>query len=299
MVAVILVGGEALVDLVPGPGGTLLPRLGGGPFTVAVALGRLGAEVGLLARVSTDAFGAAQVRRLAEAGVHTGLVQRGGEPTALAVASVGADGSASYTFYLAGTAAAAFADPGPLPPAVLSLGSLGLVIEPAAAAYEAVLRREAAAGRLVALDPNVRPALIEDAGAWRERFEGWLPGVGLLKLSTEDAAWLAPGTRPPDAVARWLRRGPRAVVLTAGSGGLTVYTRSGPSVHVPAAPVVVADTIGAGDTVQAALLARLQGVADLDALPEPAWREVLDFAARAAAVTCSRSGADPPWAHEL
>jgi len=158
---VIVVGGEALVDLVPaggsggaggalapagsagaggapvaagsgGVGGTLVPRLGGGPFNVAVALGRLGAPAAMRARLSTDAFGTAQLTHLAASGVDTSLVRRGPEPTALAMASVGADGSAGYTFYTVGTATVGFADPGLLPPSVVavSIGSLGLLLEP-------------------------------------------------------------------------------------------------------------------------------------------------------------------------
>jgi fructokinase len=346
--AVIVVGGEALVDLVPSanadgrcqdaPAGTaraarggvaragagaapgaLVPRLGGGPFNVAVALGRLGAPAALLARLSTDAFGAAQLAALDAAGVDTSLVRRAPQPSALAVAAVGPDGSAGYTFYTAGTAAVGFTDPGPLPPAVtaVSLGSLGLVLEPGASAYEAVLHREAAAGRLVALDPNVRPQLIADPAAYRARLRSWLPSVGLLKLSVEDAEWLAGGTcvaseirrwltgeaATPPVVDGWLAAGPRAVVVTAGARGLVVRTARGRTVSVPAVPVAVADTIGAGDTVQAALLARLHaagalgtGLADLD---EPGWRDVLSYAARAAALTCSRPGADPPHATEM
>jgi len=331
----IVVGGEALVDLVPaagrpgagtvvpGSGGVaLLPRLGGGPFNVAVALGRLGAPVGLLSRLSTDAFGEAQLRRLAESAVDTALVQRGPEPTALALATLATDGSARYAFYTAGTATVGFADPGPLPAQVLavSLGSLGLLLEPGAAGYQAVLHREAAAGRLVALDPNVRPELITDAEAYRARFRSWLPSVGLLKLSVEDGWWLAGASGPApavagaadpasavvatelsSAVAQWLAAGPRAVVLTSGAGGLTVFGAAGVSVSVPAVPVAVVDTIGAGDTVQAALLARLHAIGglDLESVDEAGWRDVLGFAARAAAVTCSRPGADPPWAAEL
>lgn len=299
----IAVGGEALVDLVPAPGGVLVPRLGGSPFTIAVAAGRLGAAVGLLAALSTDAFGVALAQRLADSGVALDLVRRDPAPTPLAMASLAADGSASYTFYTAGTAAAGFADPGPLPAGVqaVALGSLGLLLDPAGAAYEAVLRREAAAGRLVALDPNVRPAFIADADAYRARFRSWLPHVGLLKLSVEDAQWIA-GDDLAAAVHGWLDAGPRAVVLTKGRLGLSVWTATGLQVSVAPVPVTVADTIGAGDTVQAAVLARLQALramGDLDAVDSATWHDVLTHAARAAAITCSRPGADPPWAAEL
>src|SRR5262249_51251041 len=139
--------------------------------------------------------------------------------------------------------------------------------EPAASAYEAVLRRESAAGRLVALDPNVRPQLVGDPAAYRARFRSWLPSVGLLKLSVEDAAWLGGGAGVESAVAGWLAPGPRAVVRTGGADGLTAFTAAGAVVHAPAVPVTVADTIGAGDTVQAALLARLYAIGALAAQP--------------------------------
>ncbi|WP_030104307.1 PfkB family carbohydrate kinase, partial [Actinoalloteichus caeruleus] len=198
----IVVGGEALVDLVPAarpePSGTteladLSPRLGGGPYNVAIALALLDTRVAFLSRVSEDAFGRALVDRLDSSGVDLSLLQRGQEPTTLAVVGLGADGSARYTFYVEGTADRVVADPGPLPAEVraVCLGTLGMVLEPGASRYEDLLRRESARGTLVALDPNIRAEMIEDAAAYRRRFLGWLPDVGLLKLSVEDAAWLA------------------------------------------------------------------------------------------------------------
>ena len=305
----IVVGGEALVDLVPTGDGTLTPRLGGGPFTVAVAAGRLGAPVSFLSRVSTDAFGAAALARLEGSGVDTALVQRGPEPTTLAVVGLADGGSAHYTFYTEGTADRLVTDPGPLHAALgsevaaVSLGTLSLVLEPGASAYEAVLHREAAAGRLTVLDPNIRPALVPDAAAYRARFRSWLPSVGLLTLSVQDAQWLVGPGDVPDAVRGWLGAGVTAVVLTHGDEGLEVYTATlRASASVPAVPVV--DTIGAGDTVHGVLLAWLHdaGALTRDALAalDPAsWGEALAFVARAAAVTVSRPGADPPWPHEL
>lgn len=293
----IVVAGESLIDLVPdgapGPLAPLLPRPGGGPYNTAVALGRLGADVAFCSRMSTDAFGEALVARLAAAGVSTGLVQRGPEPTTLAVAAVGPDGSARYGFYVEGTADRLFALPERLPAGVraVAFGTCSLALEPGASAYEALLRRSAREGLPTLLDPNIRPGLIPDADAYRKRFAGWLPAVSLLKLSEEDAAWL--GGSPAD----WLSAGPAAVVLTRGGDGLTVFTR-GYEVSVPGVRVPVVDTIGAGDTVNAALLHGLASRAP-DALDRTDWHELLTFAARAAAITCTRAGAEPPYAHEL
>ncbi|MFI5760605.1 carbohydrate kinase [Streptomyces sp. NPDC051563] len=301
----IVVGGEALIDLVPAPEppGALLPRPGGGPYNTALALGRLGAPVAFCSRISTDGFGASLLDGLRTAGVDLSLVQRGPEPTTLAVPSLAPDGSAAYGFYVEGTADRLFRLPPALPEGVraLALGTCSLVLEPGASAYEALLRREAGRGLLTLLDPNIRPALIADPAAYRARFLSWLPYIGVLKLSEEDAAWL--GGRPGD----WLAAGPSAVVLTRGAGGLTVWTREGAEHSVPARPVAVVDTIGAGDTVNAALLHRLTASAPgaergpwRGPGPGPVdWPEVLSYAAAAAALTCTRAGAEPPYAREL
>jgi fructokinase len=308
---VIVVGGEALVDLVPAPStvrgelGPLLPRLGGGPYNTAVAAGRLGAPVSFLSRVSTDGFGDALVDRLVDSGVRVDLVRRGPEPTTLAVVTLDADGSARYTFHVQGTADRLLTDPGPLPDEVttLSLGTLSLVLEPGASAYEAVLRRESARGRLTVLDPNIRAGLIPDPAAYRARFATWLPDIGVLKVSVEDARWLADTSDIEPALRDWLAAGVTAIVLTRGSAGLTALTGAD-RVDVPAVPARVVDTIGAGDTVHGALLAWLhrnavRGAAELTTLDGPAWSDALGFAARAAAVTVGRVGAQPPYAAEL
>ncbi|MGY3200980.1 carbohydrate kinase family protein [Streptomyces sp. TE5632] len=299
----IVVAGEALIDLVPRGAdalAALTPALGGGPFNTAVALGRLGSPTAFCSRVSRDAFGEALLDRLRGTGVAVSAVQRGDEPTTLAVATVGADGSAVYSFYVEGTADRLFTAPRALPPGTraVSFGTCSLVLEPGASAYEELMRAAHARGVFTALDPNIRPGLIPDADAYRARFRRWLPSVSLLKLSEEDARWL--GGTPEE----WLAAGPAAVVVTRGGDGLTAFTRDGGEYSVPGEPVEVVDTIGAGDTVNAALL---HGLATRDALSErgtsalgaDGWGDVLGFAARAAAITCSRAGAEPPYAHEL
>lgn len=299
----IVVAGEGLIDLVPQAAGDaaapLLPTRGGGPYNTAVALARLGSPVGFCSRISTDPFGVSLIDRLGSEGVALDLVQRGPEPTTLAVAAIDTDGAAAYTFYCQGTADRLFTLPGPLPTETraVSFGTCSLVLEPGASAYEQLMYREAQLGRFIALDPNIRADLIPDPDAYRARFGRMLASVSLLKLSDEDAQWLGYD------VAGWLAAGPAAVVVTRGGAGLTVYTGSGEHT-VPGEPVRVADTIGAGDTINAALLHALSesGALSADALAqlsENTWRQVLGFAARAAAVTCTRAGADPPFAHEL
>ncbi len=308
----IVVAGEALVDLVPTPEDTLAPRLGGGPYNVAVAAGRLEAPVSFLSRVSTDLFGDRLLDRLHASNVRTDLVRRGPEPTTLAVVGLTDDGSARYSFYVEGTADRLVTDPGPLPAGVraVSFGTLSMVLEPGASTYERVLWRESERGALTVLDPNIRAGLIHDPPAYRDRYDSWLEHVGLLKVSADDTRWLA--ELPADApfedvldVARdWRGAGPAAVVLTLGGDGLAVLTGTGEVIRVPPVPVNVVDTIGAGDTVQGALLAWLHAH---DALSTEAvrrmdtgkWEKALSYAGAAAAITCSRAGAEPPFKREL
>ncbi|SIR74152.1 carbohydrate kinase family protein [Williamsia sterculiae] len=313
----IVVCGEALVDVVtdprragtperPGVMAPMHPALGGGPFNVAVALGRLGSAVSFCSRVSTDGLGEQLVAALTAAGVDLTLLQRGPEPTSLALASIGESGAAEYTFYVDGTADRLVTDPGELPRSVAALcfGTLSLVLEPGAGVYEGLMIRAHREGRAVLLDPNIRAAVIGEAGAdaYRARFRSWLGSVDVLKVSDDDAEWLAEGPQgsgPRD----WLAAGVGVVVITAGGAGLTVLTAHG-AVTVTPPTVEVADTIGAGDTVAAALLHWLGdhgalGQAEVRALDEEQWTRALTHAARAAAVTVSRPGADPPWAGEL
>ncbi|MEO9327114.1 carbohydrate kinase family protein [Gordonia aurantiaca] len=310
----IVVCGEALVDVVQqkqtpeavidGTLAPLQPVLGGGPFNVAITLGRLGSAVSLLSAISTDTYGDAIIRALQAAGVGTALLQRRSEPTSLALATIADDGSARYSFYVEGTADRNVDDPGTLPPTVraVTFGTLSLVLEPGASVYEDLMRRCHDEERLVVLDPNIRSAVIADADAYRERFRRWMPFVDVLKLSDEDAAWLGRGPGG-STVGDWLADGVAAVITTAGSAGITVTTAD-EEVTVPARGVEVADTIGAGDSVLGGLVHQLDRLGALSpssvrSLRINQWREVAEFAAQVAAITVSRPGADPPWAGEL
>lgn len=315
----IVVCGESLVDVVEtaqaatGPQSAvprgprlpaLQPALGGGPFNVAITLGRLGSAVSLCSAVSTEAYGESVIAALDAAGVGTRLIQRRPEPTSLALATLDDAGSARYSFYVEGTADRLVADPGELAPTVAAVcfGTLSLVLEPGATVYERMLRREHARGRLVALDPNIRPMVIADADAYRRRFRSWLPHVHLLKLSDDDAEWLGRG-ESGSGVADWLAAGVTAVVITGGAAGISVHTRD-VATRVPAPHVDVADTIGAGDSVMGGLLRHLDttgaltpdGLARMD---ETQWNRAAAFAGKVAAITVSRPGADPPWAGEV
>ena len=215
---VIVVAGEALIDLVPADDGTLVPHAGGGPFNTARALGRLGCPVAYLGRVSTDRFGARLAGLLAEDGVRLDAHVRTDDPTTLALVELDDRGAAAYRFYTEGTASAGLTTEAALtalPPdvAYLHVGTLGLVLEPMADALEALV--EERAGRaLVMTDPNCRPAIIADAPRYRDRIARVLRGTDVVKVSDEDLAWLAPGVPPDEAARALLAQGPALVPVS-------------------------------------------------------------------------------------
>jgi fructokinase len=301
---VVVVTGEALVDLVLAPDGALTGHPGGGPYNVARTIGRLGRPVAYLGRVSTDGFGSRLRRELEADGVALDAIVATDAPTTLALAEVGADGGARYRFYTDGTSA-----PGLTPEAAAAalpdrieafyLGTLGLVLEPMASTLEALLARMGP-GTVVALDPNCRPSAIADPAAYRGRLTRLLRRTDVVKVSEEDLAWLDPGAEPMEAARRLLAGEAAVALVTRGGEGALVVT-AGAVREVAAPRVAVVDTIGAGDAFMGAFLARWRerglprsGLADLDALEEAAA-----FACRVAAITCSRAGADPPRRDEL
>jgi len=284
--------GEGLVDLVPVAPGSLndhTPALGGGPFNVAIAAARLGAEVEFQSRISTDGFGQELVGRLEAEGVTTTHLQRGDEPTTLAVTTIHEDGSASYNFYIEGTADR-LVEPQLVPADIACFGTVSLALEPGASRYAQLLKDFAAQGTLVALDPNIRPFYA--TAEHREFLAELLPYVTLLKLSDEEIEFLG-----DDLISQV-----PIVVVTRGGEGLSV--RAGDTtLTVPAAQVTVSDTIGAGDTVMAALLTQIDerglDAAALAALDPAQWKDILSFAVTAAGITVSRKGANPPRREEV
>ncbi len=306
----ILVCGEALIDLVPASNGddlAYVARAGGSSFNVAMGLGRLGTPVGFLGRISTDRFGRMLRGRLEADGVDCTLVEDGDEPTTLAVVQIEAGSEPAYAFYGEGTADRMFGvdrPPVELPDEVgaLHLGSISMVREPGASAFETVMRREHGR-RVLTLDPNVRPSLVGERTAYLERLEGWVSLADVVKVSRADLDWLYPGTEPDASAAAWLERGPGLVVVTKGHHGVLGMTARD-RVEVAGTPVVVSDTVGAGDAFTSGLLARLHATGRLERtgireIPADALRDCLAFANRAAAITCTRAGAQPPTLAEM
>ncbi|MBR0568717.1 carbohydrate kinase [Azoarcus sp. L1K30] len=305
-----LVCGEALFDVFIGSEDDqalhLDARLGGSPYNVAVGLARLAQPVAFFGGLSTDMLGERLARALAREGVNTTLAPRFDAPTTLGLIELGEAGVPRYAFYGNG-AADRLPDTAHLPTLPVSirsihLGSFATVVEPVATALEALVRRERE-GRLVAYDPNVRLNVEPSLARWRERVETLAALAHLVKISDEDAGLLY-GDAGDDALARrWLDAGASLVVMTRGGKGATAWNSRG-RVDVDAPRVTVVDTVGAGDTFQAAMLAHL---AERDALhperlahlPSGDLRDLLQFAACAAAMTCSRRGADLPRRHEL
>jgi fructokinase len=301
---VIVVAGEALVDLVRGSDGQQRAYPGGGPFNVARTIGRLDEPVAYLGRVSTDRYGVALREHLMADGVRADAIVATDDPTTMAVAQLDGGGAASYRFETGGTAAAGLTPDEALAalPAhieILHVGTLGLVLEPMATALEAVV--EAMPGdTLVAIDPNCRPEAIVDARAYRRRLARLLRRADLVKLSDEDLGFLEPERPPLEAARSLLELGPSLVLLTQGCMG-AVALAGERDVQVRAPSVNVVDTVGAGDAFGGAFLAWWRGhglgPGDLTRLEQAA--EATAFACAAAAMTCERPGALPPRRAEL
>jgi fructokinase len=301
---VIVVCGEALIDMVVSGDGSPRPSPGGGPFNTARALARLEVPTAFLGHFSMDDYGRLLADRLAADGASLALASFGPEPTTMAVASIGEDGLAEYEFVIEGTSAPNLTRdmlPAELPPEVdaIHVGTLGLVLEPMGSSLTELVERESGK-RLVMLDPNIRPLLASDP-RYRLRLHRLISQSTVVKASAEDLAWLYPGIDYRAAANLMLSSGVRLVLVTLGAKG--AYGSGGKTrASVPAPRVRVVDTIGAGDAFGAAALAWL---CDRDllkpdvSLSQGALESLLEFSCLAASLTCTRAGADPPSRREM
>ena len=301
--------GEALIDFTCTSGLSFEGHEGGALTNSAIAAARLGQPTGFITQLSTDLFGERLLRHLEGNGVDTRFVLRSDAPSTLAFVER-LPTTNRYAFYTHGTADTLWA-PAELPVLpescrFLHFGSISLLAEPAASRITELV--EAQRGRRIVLfDPNVRPSLIPDMAAYRARMPRWVAACDLLKFSDEDSALLAPGQSLAEAAASYLAdapAGPRAVVVTRGGEGATLYRPGHAPIDVVPPRVDVIDTIGAGDTFAAGLsvgllAAGVEHADQLTALSDDGWREVLRLAATAAALNCTREGCDPPTLAEL
>jgi len=303
--------GEALVDMIPlvDPigGHSLKPHAGGAVLNTAIGLGRLGIQANFLSGISTDLFGKMLLRELHRSNVLTDLVILSKQPTTLAFVEL-TDGQASYVFYDENTAGRML-NPDELPTipeATTSMyfGGISLINEPASDFYVALALRESGK-RVIVADPNIRANFITDEKRYRARLERLITCVDILKVSDEDLDWIVPGPQAHIEKANLLlQRGPKVVVLTRGSDGACALFGDGLIVEAPIQKVKVADTVGAGDTFNAGFLASLSqnnllDKARIQAIRATELQRALEYGAKVAAVTVSRAGANPPWAHEL
>lgn len=305
----ILCCGEALIDMLPrqttlGENG-FAPYAGGAIFNTAIALGRLGVRTGFFTGLSDDMMGDILRETLAASHVDSRFAIVSSRPTTIAFVKL-VDGQATYAFYDEGTAGRMIT-PDELPVldddvTALHFGAISLIPEPCGSTYEALLMREAGR-RVISLDPNIRPGFIRDRAAHEARIRRMAAQSDILKFSDEDLDWFGL-SGDHDTLARyWLDRGAKLVLITRGADGATGYTAD-LKVSVPGERVTVVDTVGAGDTFDAGVLASLEraGVltkAGVAGLSEAVLRDALALGARAAAVTVSRAGANPPFAHEI
>lgn len=305
----ILCCGEALIDMIPGQiaeGETgYVPHTGGAIFNTAIALGRLGAEVGMLSGVSNDSFGTLLAETLEQNGVDTAYLIRSDRLTTLAIVHLN-DGQATYAFYDESSAGRMIAtrDLPKLGAEITTLyfGGISLVNPPAADAYATLLKAEHSQ-RIVMIDPNIRPGFITDEVAYRARLDGMLRHADIVKVSDEDLVWITGKQGGVEAQAQHLQRtGPRFIIVTLGDAGALLFGPDGTQ-RVPAVAANVVDTVGAGDTFNAGFLAALANMgADKNSLVQMTTADLLPaltLGARVAALTVSRAGANPPFLSEL
>lgn len=306
--------GDALFDLFAGgeeadvASIALSGRIGGSPLNVALGLARLGHPTAYFTKVSGDPFGLRIRAFLEREGIDQRFLIDTKRNTTLAMVSLSSAGTPRYDFYIEGTADRSI-EPSEVPSAfpaeleAIHLASYSTVTEPTASALARLVAQEHGR-RFISYDPNIRASIEPDLDIWRSRIGATVPLASLVKASEEDLEQVYPGRSTETVLADWLSAGAALAVVTLGENGAIAATRSGITVRVPGRSITVADTVGAGDTFQAALLAGLKEGGHLSAeaagsLNEEALRELLGFAVRAAAITCSRRGADLPRRADL
>ncbi|NTT85652.1 carbohydrate kinase family protein [Tabrizicola fusiformis] len=306
----ILSCGEALIDMLPRTStqgeAAFAPYAGGAVFNTAIALGRLGAPSAFFSGISTDMLGEILAETLTASQVDTRYCARSPRPTTVAFVKL-VNGQATYAFYDEGTAGLMLSqDDLPMLPATVStlfFGGISLVNDPAASTYEALQARESAT-RVTMIDPNIRPGFIAGKEApYRARIGRMVARADIVKLSDEDLHWLM-GPGDLTTLARAIvAQGPKVVFITEGAAGARAVTATQDR-FVAAQKVTVADTVGAGDTFNAGALCALHQAGALSktriaALSDAELDAALSLGTRAAAITVSRPGANPPWANEL
>ena len=301
--------GEALIDMLPRTSkegaAVYQPFNGGSIFNTAIALGRLGIITGFFSGLSTDFFGDSLKAGLMGSNVDLKYTKIWDKPSTLAFVKLD-NGQARYSFYDDNSAGRMLTKKD-LPKLsadvnALHFGSISLIPEPGASTYEALMTREAN-NRVICLDPNIRENVIKDRREYLARISRLISMCDILKISDEDVTWITGKTDLASAARKWLNAGAKVVVITKGENGVEAFTK-GISIKQPSVNVKVADTVGAGDTFTAGFLASLQRAGKLNNaaisyLDETSLRNAASYAARAAAITVSRAGANPPWVHEL
>jgi len=294
------VAGEVLIDLIPA-GADRKPIVGGGPANTAKALSKLGVNTQFIDGISTDGYGQMAKDDLVTSGVKLDYVKYSDKPTCLAIVSLSDSGSASYEFVIENTATFDFTldwlpNPETDQPSLLHIGTLATAIEPGASALFDWAQYVVKVAPIV-FDPNIRPAVISDRELYVQQVEKWVSISSAVKVSDEDIMWLYPSFEIEQVVNTWLTKGPSLIVVTYGDQGLAGY-REGEKVNVDSVKVAVADTVGAGDTVGAILVEAI--VQDgLSSLSGVRLEMMLKRAAKAAAITVSRTGANPPTLKEI
>jgi fructokinase len=292
--------GEVLIDLIP-DGSKYVAVVGGGPANTAIALANLGVKTHFIDGISNDEYGQMAKSELLSANVLLDYVQYSNKPTCTAKVTLSKSGGATYEFVIEGTATFDFSDlwlpePQTHKPLVLHIGTLATVIEPGASVLFEWAQSVAKLAPIV-FDPNIRPAVLGDRNEYVKKVEKWVAISSAVKVSDEDLDWLYPGKSIDEIVNQWLEVGVELVVVTLGDKGITAY-RKNEQVSVDAVKVVVADTVGAGDTVGAVLVEAIVK-SGLNKLTGEVLKTMLNRAVKAAAITVSRTGANPPSKEEI